>query len=810
MSVFPENISSIPCRCCGFLIKIQQANHAAPVFCPSCGDEQLLPVSSNKEKSDAFRGTSESEKQIESKPGKLANQAKTVFDRPERRYGILFFTVCVQLAILVFSPVFVQNYFKELSKKDRIENLPAKKAIAESKDKTTDIQAKSDSLPISPNNAAAVQSGETHPIIARKFDVPETQSDKVAAVSSGMIREKPVSVSQGNEILGPFAAALAAVQSPAPLPAEPVDSTPVSVENTAQGSESIPSEFAPPTIVSSASISPNSNSQALKPVDLNHQPTETNLSQYEHRLSKAKEKLQESYSLIALDPERALTETFAAIRMFEDLGQSIPSLAYWAVAQSYASQSWGESLIDSSPPIESLAVSSDSRWLLTQTDDNTVWIWDLFRTQKSSEGFRLDASETPFVKLLFTPDFRLAIGGEKNGTIRIWDTAQKRPAESTMTIRGTLQNIRDLQISPDGRWLAAYGGTSDLQAERFPTAQIQAFYTTSETNSKQKNDQQAYPIFVPSALTPRQAIPVSKHGEKQAKAGQITLVNYQNQGLSGFEEVGVENSSNIVWLWDLDQVRSGVIPQPVALRGQELAVMTMKISADSRWLVTGSEDGTARIYNLKGSFPGADQAVLKGHELGITSIAIPPQGNWVATGSRDNTIRLWSLPDSDSPTACAVLTGHIGWISALAVDQNGQCLISGSYDQTIRIWTLPQGKIESSGENPPLVIQNDQGPVRELLLSKDGKMLVSLGSDASLRVRELNENIGQMPGQELDPKFSLLIRNRMLPITRVLLTPDDQWLVFNYVNQRNLQNSGVRLWPIRLKDLVECASAFGN
>lgn len=799
MSVFPDKNSSVSCRNCGFSIKIRQTNHDAPVFCPSCGEEQPLQGPADKEVLTTFRKTSELEKRI--KPERFDVDSRTM----SSRYGILFFTVCLQFAILVFSPFFVQNWIKESVPKKHSETLSEKQEGIKTKEQVSSSEAILASIVAPP-----VQTDKTHPVIARQVDVSQKPTTKPPSASSDDIKlEKSTTTIQSNEFMNPFAVALAAVQDSPPVQTKPiVEQNPVSVWETIPSPESISTGFTAPEI-----ISQNSDLKNPAFADSKTPITDSGLSQYELRLTKAKEKLSESYSLIALDPERALTETFLAVRMFEDLGQSIPSLAYWAIAQSYASQSWGESLIESSPPIESLAVSSDSRWLLTQTDDNTVWIWDIFRTQKSAEGFRLDASETPFVKLLFTPDFRLAIGGETNGTIRIWDTARKRPSESTITIKGTLQNIRDLQISPDGRWLAAYAGCSDLQSEHFSTVPIQASYTTTEQHLKQKNDQQAYPVFAPSSLRPRQTIlPTSEQQKntRKAEAGRIILVNYQDRSLSGIAVDAAVSGSNIVWLWDLDQIRSGNIPQPIALRGHEHAIMTMKISADSHWLVTGSEDGTARIYNLKGSFPGADQAVLKGHELGITSIAIPSQGNWVATGSRDNTIRIWSLPDSDSPTSCTVLTGHIGWISALAVDESGQRLISGSYDQTIRIWTIPRGKIDLSNDNPPLVIQNDQGPIRELLLSKDGKMLVSLGGDASLRVRELNGELGQVLRQEIDPKHSLMIRNRMLPITRVLLTPDDQWLVFNYVNQRNLQNSGVRLWPIRLKDLMECASAFGN
>ena len=69
----------------------------------------------------------------------------------------------------------------------------------------------------------------------------------------------------------------------------------------------------------------------------------------------------------------------------------------------------------------------------------------------------------------------------------------------------------------------------------------------------------------------------------------------------------------------------------------------MAISPDSRWLVTGSWDKTARLWDLKSKNPAAGSRVLKGHTDSIWSVAISPDGRWLVTGSADNTARLWDL-----------------------------------------------------------------------------------------------------------------------------------------------------------------------
>ncbi|MDR1480413.1 MAG: hypothetical protein LBJ00_15875, partial [Planctomycetaceae bacterium] len=229
------------------------------------------------------------------------------------------------------------------------------------------------------------------------------------------------------------------------------------------------------------------------------------------------------------------------------------------------------------------------------------------------------------------------------------------------------------------------------------------------------------------------------------------------------------------------------------------SIRVLKISKDSNWLATGSDDMTARIYNLRGTYPGVEQTVLKGHQSGVMSIVFSVEGGWMATGSQDNTVRLWKLSGSKNPPESVELRGHIGWVSALATDDSGELLVSGSFDKTVRVWNIPAKNIEQAATREPTVIQTEQGLVRQLLLTGDGKVLVSLGGDFSLRLWGADEGGGFNLGN------TLLIRNRLLPIAHIAITPDDRWLIFDYINQQDAKNSGIRLFHLQLEELLKSA-----
>jgi hypothetical protein len=87
--------------------------------------------------------------------------------------------------------------------------------------------------------------------------------------------------------------------------------------------------------------------------------------------------------------------------------------------------------------------------------------------------------------------------------------------------------------------------------------------------------------------------------------------------------------------------------QPVVLKGHENFVRAVAVSPDNRWVVTGSDDNTARLWDLKAADPAAQPVVLKGHQGSVRAVAFSPDNRWVVTGSNDGTARLWLLQIED-------------------------------------------------------------------------------------------------------------------------------------------------------------------
>jgi ribosome assembly protein 4 len=82
-------------------------------------------------------------------------------------------------------------------------------------------------------------------------------------------------------------------------------------------------------------------------------------------------------------------------------------------------------------------------------------------------------------------------------------------------------------------------------------------------------------------------------------------------------------------------------------------------------------------------------STLPGHTAPILCAAFSPTGTYLVTGSGDNTARVWNL---DSETPKHTLAGHNGWILCVEWDGLERYVATGSLDKNVRLWDPHTGK----------------------------------------------------------------------------------------------------------------------
>jgi WD40 repeat protein len=118
------------------------------------------------------------------------------------------------------------------------------------------------------------------------------------------------------------------------------------------------------------------------------------------------------------------------------------------------------------------------------------------------------------------------------------------------------------------------------------------------------------------------------------------------------------------------------------MKGHTFFVDSLAVTPDGRKVISGSSDGTARVWDLPA---GECRHVLEGHAHRVSAVSATPDGTRAASASHDGTIRVWRLEDGACVTA---LAGHTSFVNALAATADARRVVSGGHDGTLRVWDL--------------------------------------------------------------------------------------------------------------------------
>jgi eukaryotic-like serine/threonine-protein kinase len=148
-------------------------------------------------------------------------------------------------------------------------------------------------------------------------------------------------------------------------------------------------------------------------------------------------------------------------------------------------------------------------------------------------------------------------------------------------------------------------------------------------------------------------------------------------------------------------------------------VNTVAYGPDGKAVLTGSTDGTARLWEAATGKPLAPPLL---HQDFVKVVAFAPDSKTVLTGSMDKTARLWNATTGQ----LVALLRHEGSLEALAYSADSKTVLIGSSDKTARLWDAVTGNLLATLRHP--------GAVRAVAFSPTGKTVLTGCDDRMARL----------------------------------------------------------------------------
>lgn len=399
--------------------------------------------------------------------------------------------------------------------------------------------------------------------------------------------------------------------------------------------------------------------------------------------------------------------------------------------------------------VKAVALSGNGVTALSMSKSGDVHVWDV--PTKRAIATLGEGGENNPTRLALSQDGRVALRSRGTSTIEVFDP--RRPSAARILDGGDHMRVASLALSANGRRAVSSNYDSHL---RVWDVRERAVISTMHVGK---------PTAVAISADGKRCV-VAKEDLRivDSCSGEVTRIlsgdarMIRTVALSGDGTKALSASSAALNLWDLEY-------EEAARRTDRhvRAVRAVGLSLDGATAVSGSDDGTAKIWHVEtgeilaatkvgGPSRGAallphkkvalialktgkvvawdfDRKVLRTfgeHASSVRGLAVTEDGSTVVTGSWDGTIKLW---EGDTGSLVRTIGPVSGRVLGIAVARNGKRFLSALSNGTIESRTV-DGELEGS-------LEGHRGCVFAIAFLNDENLAVSGGRDSTVRLWDL-------------------------------------------------------------------------
>ena len=237
--------------------------------------------------------------------------------------------------------------------------------------------------------------------------------------------------------------------------------------------------------------------------------------------------------------------------------------------------------------VDSVAISSDNRYIVSASNDKTVRLWDV----NSGKLLKtLNGHSNSVNSVVISSDNRYIVSGSWDNTVKLWDV---NSGNFLKTFSEHLSSVNSIAISSDSKYIVSGSWDKTVKLWDFKSGKL---LKTLNGHSDSVNS--------------------------------IAISNDNRYIVSG-------SSDKTVKLWDISSGKQ--------LKNFNIfsVVNSVKISADNRYIISGNSDRTAKLWSISNSDKPL-KTLNEKYSL-IKSVAISNDNKHIVSSTIDKTIKIFNI-----------------------------------------------------------------------------------------------------------------------------------------------------------------------
>jgi G protein beta subunit-like protein len=204
-------------------------------------------------------------------------------------------------------------------------------------------------------------------------------------------------------------------------------------------------------------------------------------------------------------------------------------------------------------------------------------------------------------------------------------------------------------------------------------------------------------------------------------------------------------------------------------------------------LLAAAGNPHVRFFDINSNNQSAVMS-FDGHTTNVTSLGFQREGKWMYTGSEDGTVKIWDLRAS----GCQRDYDCGAAVNSVALHPNQAELICGLQNGNIRVWDLAENKCTEYAPEPEVA-------VRSIHVSPDGSQVVAANNKGRCYVWKLAPDSKFEPLTHIDAHKSYILKALYSPDAKILATCSADktvklWNTKDYKLLKTLQGHGRWVW----------------